>query len=91
MALLKKPVALQSENEILFTMGDTDGSNKLSAVELHDLFASFGEELPLEQWEFAVAYYDQDGDGEINRTEWDAWINAGSLALKPSVSSLLKQ
>jgi len=83
-----KPLALQSDNELLFVWGDTDGSNTLSAQELHDLFAALGEEIPLDQWEFAVTYYDQDGDGEINRNEWDAWINDGALVQKKPVTTV---
>ena len=87
LATVNKPLTLQSDNELLFVWGDTDGSNTLSAQELHDLFASLGEEIPLDQWEFAVAYYDQDGDGEINRAEWDAWISDGALVQKKPITT----
>lgn len=80
-----------SENEFFFNLGDSNNNRSLSSEEIQILLQLFGEEVPLDQIQAAVNYYDDNEDSEINRKEWEDWINEDRHAEKPLIASLLKK
>ena len=91
-SLAQNPTSLSQDTDFAFMLADTNGDGFLDAQEIRGFVWNYGgQDVPLDQMQMAVHYFDADHDGVINKAEWETWNNAGSLAQKPSVANLLKK
>jgi calcium-dependent protein kinase len=71
---MKKVLNIQNL-EMTFSMFDTDNSGKISATEIKRLLGN-GSEIDEEVWREIIQEVDQNGDGEIDLTEFKELVLA---------------
>ena len=58
-------------------MADTNGDGQLSTTEIHKFLTDWGQNIKESEVQTAVDWYDENDDGVINKSEWEAWIADG--------------
>jgi len=68
---------LEDEDKLTFKLADTNRSGTLSSEEVKNFLKVYSEEEEVEDWklEYAVWYFDEDGDGETDLKEWREWVH----------------